>query len=187
LPLASFPLSNGYGRFISRSGVGCLACRCSCQTRHRESRWRFCRKKHGCRQIVDWQPHPVNSTSPVELRGRLYQLPRGCSVELDCIERCSSSSTEARQSNPELLSASSSNSSLQSNPDVLSDEFEQGRCGHPLAEVVKAVMPKAGENPAQGTRTLVVRLTWLAWGAFSLATGETGLYQSGDRRQIRRP
>ena len=39
----------------------------------------------------------------------------------------------------------------------------------------------------QGIRALVVRLTWLAWGAFSLVTGETGLYQSGDHRQIRWP
>ena len=45
------------------------------------------------------------------------------------------------------------------------------RQGRHVSKQVKRLLPR---NPAQGIRTFGVRLTWLAWGASSLATGGTG-------------
>ena len=87
-----------------------------------------------------------------------------------CTETCLSSSTEACRSNPDALHA------LRVIPTFYPIHFEQGRCGHPLAAVKSQGrhVSKQVQNPVQGNRTLVVRLTWLAWGASSLATGGTG-------------
>ena len=87
-----------------------------------------------------------------------------------CTETCSSRSTEACRSNPDALLA------LRAIPTFYPIHFEQGRCGHSLAAVKSQGrhVSKQVQNPVQGTRTFTVRLTWLAWGASSLATGGTG-------------
>lgn len=87
-----------------------------------------------------------------------------------CTETCLSSSTEACRSNPDALHA------LRVIPTFYPIHFEQGRCGHSLAAVkARAVMFQSRcKILSRGTRTFTVRLTWLAWGASSLATGGTG-------------
>ena len=86
-----------------------------------------------------------------------------------CTETCSSSSTEACRSNPDALHA------LRVIPTFYPIHFEQGRCGHPLADVnARAVMFRSRCKSCPGDSSRSVRLTWLAWGASSLATGGTG-------------
>ena len=87
-----------------------------------------------------------------------------------CTETCLSSSTEACRSNPDALHA------VRVIPTFYPIHFEQGRCGHSLAAVKSQGrhVSKQVHNPVQGIRTFTVRLTWLAWGASSLATGGTG-------------
>ena len=87
-----------------------------------------------------------------------------------CTETCLSSSTEACRSNPDAHACA------QSNPDILSDTFRTGAM-RTLPGCCKKPGPscfKAGAKSCPGDSGRSVRLTWLAWGASSLATGGTG-------------
>jgi hypothetical protein len=86
-----------------------------------------------------------------------------------CTETCSSSSTEACRSKPDARC-------VQSNPDILSDTFRTGAM-RTFPGYCKKPGPscfKAGAKSCPGDSSRSVRLTWLAWGASSLATGGTG-------------
>lgn len=58
--------------------------------------------------------------------------------------------------------------------------LDQGRYGSKQVRQLSKL-----RNPIQGIRTLVVRLTWLAWGALCRAIDQSGRDMLGDRRQIR--
>lgn len=119
--------------------------------------------------------------------------------ELDRIERCLSSSKEARRSNPGCCTLPSyvEKQHRQSNPGVRSygrllvvdvSHREFGRGGKTLLFGARPSLDKAGEGksfPKSRRRDCGlacyarVPLTLLAWGASSLATGRTGVTTSG--------
>lgn len=129
----------------------------------------------------------ASPASPVELRGWSHQPSRGRHVELGCIARCSPSSTEACRRNPDQIPDAAllgQGPVIQSNPDILSDgrrmRAMRTNPGPRQGRVVRSRCGGRGPpNPVQGIRAHGVRLTWLAWGALSQATGQSGRTSPG--------
>ena len=100
----------------------------------------------------DRQPHPVNLTSPVELRGQDLPPVTRLARRAGCIERCLSSSTEACWSNPVSVSCLCIADTEQIIPAFYPMAFlhprERGRCGKTLV-ITKAVIFKAGDADSQ--------------------------------------